>query len=74
MILDHEDEIDTIIKYIKNKRTLLVPILCSPVMHSSIHTEKHMMNLIILHQLINFIGIDINRYRTLIQLYRCNNI
>ena len=37
MILDHEDEIDTIIKYIKNKRTLLVPILCSPVMHSSIN-------------------------------------
>ena len=37
MILDHEDEIDTIIKYIKNKRTLLVPILCSPVVHSSIN-------------------------------------
>ena len=33
MILDHADEIDVLIQCIQSKKTLIVPILCSPVIH-----------------------------------------
>ena len=38
MILDHAYEIDAVFDYIKDKKTLLVPILCSPTLHASINS------------------------------------
>ncbi len=37
MILDHADEIDALFNYISDRKTLLVPILCSPTIHCSIN-------------------------------------
>ena len=37
MILDYEDEIDALFQCIAEKRTLIVPILCSNVLHCSIN-------------------------------------
>ena len=33
MILDHAYEIDAVFEYIRNRKTLLIPILCSPTLH-----------------------------------------
>ena len=33
MILDHVYEIDAVFEYIRNRKTLLIPILCSPTLH-----------------------------------------
>ena len=33
MILDHTYEIDAVFEYIRNRKTLLIPILCSPTLH-----------------------------------------
>jgi hypothetical protein len=38
MITDHADEIDAILQYCEEKRTLIIPILSSPVLHPCVNT------------------------------------
>jgi hypothetical protein len=37
MILDHADEVDATLKYIENRKALIVPILCSPTLPAKLN-------------------------------------
>lgn len=37
MILDHADEVEATLKYIENRKTLIVPVLCSPTLPAKLN-------------------------------------